>query len=107
MPTPQKLAIAVSDSQLDIETETDPDWERLIGSPRFEAAPLDAFVFENSVEGAFPRPPPGYYSRLSAKVVEQLRLAAAPAPPPSAMALPPAASAPNQAKTSPTHSGSL
>ena len=41
-------------------------------TPRFEAPPLDAFVFENSVEGAFPRPPPGYYSRLSVKVVEQL-----------------------------------
>ena len=38
MPTPQKLAISISDSQLDLETEIDPDWERLIGSPRFEAA---------------------------------------------------------------------
>ena len=37
MPTPQKLAISISDSQLDLETEIDPDWERLIGSPRFEA----------------------------------------------------------------------
>ena len=38
MPTPQKLAISISDSQLDLETEIDPAWERLIGSPRFEAA---------------------------------------------------------------------
>lgn len=28
MPTPQKLAISISDSQLDLETEIDPDWER-------------------------------------------------------------------------------
>jgi hypothetical protein len=45
-------------------------------TPLFESPPLDAFSFENDVAGDFPSPPPGYYSRLSAKVVEQLRPAA-------------------------------
>ena len=45
-------------------------------TPLFESPALDAFSFENDVAGDFPSPPPGYYSRLSAKVVEQLRPAA-------------------------------
>ena len=45
-------------------------------TPLFESPPLDAFSFENDVAGDFPSPPPGYYSRLSAKVVAQLRPAA-------------------------------
>ena len=45
-------------------------------TPRFEAPRLDAFSFENGVAGAFPSLPRSYYTRLSAKVVEQLRPAA-------------------------------
>ena len=45
-------------------------------TPLFESPPLDAFSFENDVAGDFPSPPPGYYSRLSAKIAAQLRPAA-------------------------------
>ena len=60
MPTPQKLAISISDSQLDLETEIDPDWERLIGSPRFEAARHDgttALAFSPNATNAIARVP--------------------------------------------------
>ena len=54
MPTPQKLAISISDSQLDLETEIDPDWERLIGSPRFEDGPAPNFFTWPSGENSVP-----------------------------------------------------